>query len=58
MIIIFVLVVWNSPLVSLSNTIRPVQIIGPICVKSAITRAGEIGKALGTIDDWATEGPD
>jgi Kef-type K+ transport system membrane component KefB len=35
-----------------------VQIIGPICVKSAITRAGEVGKALGTIDDWATEGPD
>jgi Kef-type K+ transport system membrane component KefB len=32
-----------------------VQIIGPICVKSAITRAGEIGKATGTIDDWATE---
>jgi len=32
-----------------------VQIIGPICVKSAITRAGEIGKGLGTVDDWATE---
>lgn len=32
-----------------------VQIIGPICVKLAITRAGEIGKGRGTIDDWATE---
>jgi len=32
-----------------------VQIIGPICVKSAITRAGEIGKGFGTVDDWATE---
>ena len=32
-----------------------VQIIGPICVKLAITRAGEIGKGLGTIDEWATE---
>jgi Kef-type K+ transport system membrane component KefB len=32
-----------------------VQIIGPISVKSAITRAGEIGKGKGTIDDWATE---
>jgi hypothetical protein len=32
-----------------------VQIIGPICVKIAITRAGEIGKGRGTLDDWATE---
>ena len=32
-----------------------VQIIGPICVKLAITRAGEIGMGRGTIDDWATE---
>jgi Kef-type K+ transport system membrane component KefB len=35
-----------------------VQIIGPICVKLAITRAGEIGKGLGTIDDWATGSSD
>ncbi len=35
-----------------------VQIIGPICVKLAITRAGEIGKGKGTIDDWATESSD
>jgi len=35
-----------------------VQIIGPICVKLAITRAEEIGKGLNTLDDWATEGSD
>jgi Kef-type K+ transport system membrane component KefB len=35
-----------------------VQIIGPICVKLAITRAGEIGKGKGTLDDWATETSD
>ena len=32
-----------------------VQIIGPICVKIAITRAGEVGKGRGTLEDWATE---
>ena len=30
MIIIFVVVVWNSPILGLSDTIRPVQILGPI----------------------------
>ena len=35
-----------------------VQIIGPISVKLAITRAGEIGKGKGTMDDWATESSD
>ena len=35
-----------------------VQIIGPICVKLAISRAGEIGKGKGTLDDWATESSD
>ena len=34
-----------------------VQIIGPISVKYAITRAGEVGMAKLTPDDWATEGP-
>jgi Kef-type K+ transport system membrane component KefB len=33
-----------------------VQIIGPIFVKFAITRAGEIGKAKMTDDVWASEG--
>ena len=34
-----------------------VQIIGPIAVKFAITRAGEVGKALEDADDiWASEG--
>ncbi len=32
-----------------------VQIIGPILVKLAINRAGEIGKAIATDDDWASE---
>jgi Kef-type K+ transport system membrane component KefB len=35
-----------------------VQIIGPICVKLAITRAGEIGKGRGTMDEWASETAD
>jgi len=35
-----------------------VQIIGPICVKLAITRAGEVGKGINTLDEWATEGSD
>lgn len=33
-----------------------VQIIGPIFVKVAISRAGEIGKAKSSEDDWASEG--
>ncbi len=34
-----------------------VQIIGPIAVKFAITRAGEVGKAREDVDDiWASEG--
>jgi Kef-type K+ transport system membrane component KefB len=34
-----------------------VQIIGPIAVKFAITRAGEVGKAREDLDDiWASEG--
>ncbi len=32
-----------------------VQIIGPIFVKVAITRAGEIGQATASEDDWASE---
>jgi len=35
-----------------------IQIIGPICVKLAITRAGEFGKGVGTLDEWSTEGTD
>ena len=35
-----------------------VQIIGPICVKLAITRAGEVRKGINTLDEWATEGSD
>ena len=33
-----------------------VQIIGPICVKFAIGRAGEIGRATAEHDVWASEG--
>jgi hypothetical protein len=33
-----------------------VQIIGPICVKFAIGRAGEIGQATAEDDVWASEG--
>jgi len=33
-----------------------VQIIGPIGVKFAITRAGEIGRAALENDAWASEG--
>ncbi len=33
-----------------------VQIIGPICVKWAITRAGEVGRAALEHDAWASEG--
>jgi Kef-type K+ transport system membrane component KefB len=33
-----------------------VQIIGPICVKLAISRAGEIGRATVEDDAWASEG--
>jgi Kef-type K+ transport system membrane component KefB len=33
-----------------------VQIIGPICVKFAISRAGEIGRATIEHDAWASEG--
>jgi Kef-type K+ transport system membrane component KefB len=33
-----------------------VQIIGPICVKLAISRAGEIGRATMEHDPWASEG--
>jgi Kef-type K+ transport system membrane component KefB len=33
-----------------------VQIIGPICVKWAITRAGEVGRAALEQDAWASEG--
>ncbi|MGD8398446.1 MAG: cation:proton antiporter, partial [Anaerolineae bacterium] len=33
-----------------------VQIIGPICVKLAISRAGEIGRAALEYDAWASEG--
>jgi Kef-type K+ transport system membrane component KefB len=33
-----------------------VQIVGPICVKLAISRAGEIGQATMDHDAWASEG--
>ena len=33
-----------------------VQIVGPICVKFAISRAGEIGQATLAHDAWASEG--
>jgi Kef-type K+ transport system membrane component KefB len=33
-----------------------VQIVGPICVKLAITRAGEVGRATLEHDAWASEG--
>jgi hypothetical protein len=33
-----------------------VQIVGPICVKLAISRAGEIGRATLEHDAWASEG--
>jgi Kef-type K+ transport system membrane component KefB len=33
-----------------------VQVIGPICVKLAISRAGEIGRATLEHDRWASEG--
>jgi hypothetical protein len=33
-----------------------VQIIGPICVKIAIRRAGEIGQATVQQDAWVSEG--
>jgi Kef-type K+ transport system membrane component KefB len=33
-----------------------VQIVGPICVKLAISRAGEIGQAALEHDAWASEG--
>jgi Kef-type K+ transport system membrane component KefB len=33
-----------------------VQIVGPICVKFAITRAGEVGMATLEHDAWASEG--
>ncbi len=33
-----------------------VQIVGPICVKLAISRAGEIGQAAIENDGWASEG--
>jgi hypothetical protein len=33
-----------------------VQIVGPICVKLAITRAGEVGQAALEDDGWASEG--
>jgi Kef-type K+ transport system membrane component KefB len=33
-----------------------VQIVGPICVKFAISRAGEIGRATLEQDAWASEG--
>ena len=33
-----------------------VQIIGPICVKLAITRAGEVGQADRGKEAWASDG--
>ncbi len=32
------------------------EIIGPVSCKIAVSRAGEVGKATGTLDDWDTEG--
>jgi Kef-type K+ transport system membrane component KefB len=39
----------------ITSTTFVVQIIGPIFVKVAIRRAGEIGKASTTEDDWGSE---
>jgi len=40
----------------ITSTTFVVQIIGPIAVKFAITRAGEVGKAQEMDDIWASEG--
>ncbi len=40
----------------ITATTLMVQIVGPICVKIAIGRAGEIGKATLADDGWASEG--
>jgi Kef-type K+ transport system membrane component KefB len=40
----------------ITSTTFVVQIIGPICVKWAITRAGEVGRATLEHDAWMSEG--
>ncbi|MFN2195839.1 MAG: hypothetical protein ACK2UW_06915, partial [Anaerolineales bacterium] len=43
-------------IVVICSTTLVVQLIGPIFVKFAISRAGEIGMAKAGPDVWATEG--
>jgi Kef-type K+ transport system membrane component KefB len=46
----------NLIITVITATTFVVQIIGPICVKFAIARAGEIGRASLEHDAWASEG--
>lgn len=46
----------NTVLNVVTASIFVFEIIGPIACKLAVSRAGEEGKAKGTIDDWASEG--
>lgn len=45
----------NTVLNVITASIFVFEIIGPISCKLAVSRAGEEGKAKGTIDDWASE---
>ncbi len=49
-------VLANTVLNVVTASIFVFEIIGPILCKVAVSRAGEDGKARGTIDDWASEG--
>jgi Kef-type K+ transport system membrane component KefB len=46
----------NTIISVITATTFIVQIVGPICVKLAISRAGEIGRASLEHDPWASEG--
>jgi Kef-type K+ transport system membrane component KefB len=46
----------NTIISVITATTFVVQIVGPICVKLAISRAGEIGRAKLEHDPWASEG--
>ena len=46
----------NTIISVITATTFVVQIVGPICVKLAISRAGEIGRASLEHDPWASEG--
>jgi hypothetical protein len=41
---------------TITATTFVLQMVGPICVKLAISRAGEIGRASLEHDPWASEG--